>query len=72
MPVKIVPLSLFSDNTSGNTTKKWNTFESWVLSPATMAFKEQNKIETTFFICTSNKLSAMEMLLELVKDLEAL
>ncbi|KAI7862027.1 hypothetical protein BDF14DRAFT_1746438 [Spinellus fusiger] len=60
MPVKIVPLNLFSDNTSGNTTKKWNKFE------------KQNKVKNLLFLCTSNKLSAMEMLPELVKDLKAL
>ncbi|KAI7865579.1 hypothetical protein BDF14DRAFT_1883356 [Spinellus fusiger] len=72
MSVKIVPLNLFSDDTSGNTTKKWNKFESCVMSLAAMPFKEQCKADDIFFIYTSNKLSITEMLPELVKDLEAL
>ncbi|KAI7868540.1 hypothetical protein BDF14DRAFT_1724506, partial [Spinellus fusiger] len=72
MPVKTVPLNLFLDDTSGNTTKKWNKFESCVMSLAAMPFKEQCKVENLFFVCTSNKLSITEMLPELVKDLGAL
>ncbi|KAI7871297.1 hypothetical protein BDF14DRAFT_1740717 [Spinellus fusiger] len=72
MPVKTVPLNLFLDDTSDNTTKKWNKFESCMMSLTAMLYKEQYKVENLFFVCTSNKLSITEMLPELVKDLEAL
>ncbi|KAI7863865.1 hypothetical protein BDF14DRAFT_1998188, partial [Spinellus fusiger] len=72
MPVKTVPLNLFLDDISGNTTKKWNKFKSCVMSLVAMPFKEQCKVENLFFVCTSNKLSITEMLPELVKDLGAL
>ncbi|KAI7864396.1 hypothetical protein BDF14DRAFT_1179705 [Spinellus fusiger] len=72
MPVKTVPLNFFLDDTSGNTTKKWNKFESCVMSLVAMLFKEQCKVENLFLVCTSNKLSITEMLPELVKDLGAL
>ncbi|KAI7865278.1 hypothetical protein BDF14DRAFT_1691203, partial [Spinellus fusiger] len=71
-PVKVVSLNLFLDDTSGNTTKKWNKFESCVMSLAAMPFKKQCKVESMFFICTSNKLSISNMLPELVKNLESL
>lgn len=37
--VKIVPLTLFSDGTSGNATKKWNAYDSWITLPAVMTLK---------------------------------
>ncbi|KAI7874002.1 uncharacterized protein EV154DRAFT_430505 [Mucor mucedo] len=61
MTVRVVPISLFSDDTSSNRSKKWNCFDSWVMNIAAFDLEESNKYEN-HFLCTSNhKVTAMEM-----------
>lgn len=70
--VKIIPLALFSDDTSGNTTKKWNAYDSWIMTPAAMTLKERNMYENQFFLCTHHNPNAMETGSLLVNDLKSL
>ncbi|KAI8640956.1 hypothetical protein BD408DRAFT_403811 [Parasitella parasitica] len=72
MPVKIVPLNLFTDDMSGNKTKKHNKFDSWILVPAALPLKQRHQLENTHFICTDHNLSAMQMLPAIVDDLAKL
>ncbi|KAI7880889.1 uncharacterized protein EV154DRAFT_606206 [Mucor mucedo] len=70
MTVRVVPISLFSDDTSGNRSKKWNCFDSWVMDIAAFDLEDSNKYENHFFLCTSNhKVTAMEMVKPLTEDL---
>lgn len=70
--VKIIPLTLFSDDTSGNTTKKWNCYDSWIMTPAAMPLSERNMYENQFFLCTHHDLNAMETGSRLVDNLKSL
>jgi len=69
MPVKIIPLNLFTDDMSGNRTKKHNKFNSWVMVPAALPLAERHMLNNTAFICTDHHLSAMQMLPALVENL---
>ncbi|KAI7887824.1 uncharacterized protein EV154DRAFT_519821 [Mucor mucedo] len=70
MSVLIVPISLFSDDSSGNRSKKWNCFDSWIMSVAAFPLFESNIYENHFFLCTNNhKVTAMEMIKPLTEDL---
>ena len=73
MKVVNVPITLFTDDTSGNISKQYNLFDSYLMSPAAMSFESRGSKNNTFFICTANKnLSAVDMLPPLVDDLCAL
>ncbi|KAG2209348.1 hypothetical protein INT45_010623 [Circinella minor] len=67
--VRVVPLNLFTDDTSGNRSKKWNKFESWSMVPAGLPLEDRNKCENTFLVCLHNRLSAVQMLENIVDDL---
>ncbi|KAI7865316.1 uncharacterized protein EV154DRAFT_407422, partial [Mucor mucedo] len=65
-----VPISLFSDDTSGNRSKKWNCFDTWTMTISALPLKISNEYENHFFICTSNHIiTAMEMIEPLTNDL---
>ncbi|KAI8828081.1 hypothetical protein BJ741DRAFT_518782, partial [Chytriomyces cf. hyalinus JEL632] len=55
-----VPLTLFNDDTSGNSSQKWNKYESWSFTFAGLPFKKTQLQENTNFICTSKHASAIE------------
>ena len=69
LPVVIVPLILFSDDTSGNKSKKWNKFDYWSFSLANLPRRALNNI---YFIGCSNHLSAMDLAEPLVESLKKL
>ena len=60
-PVIMLPLVLFSDDTSGNKSKKWHKFDSWSVMLAGLSRHENSKISNLYFSCCSDVLSAMEM-----------
>ncbi|GAA5796441.1 hypothetical protein HPULCUR_001813 [Helicostylum pulchrum] len=72
MTVRVVPISLFSDGTSGNTTKKWNCYDSCIMAPAALPLKDRNMHENQFFLCTHHNLNAMDTASRLVEDLKSL
>lgn len=55
LPVVMVPLILYSDDTSGNKSKRWNKFDSWCLKLAGLPNYENQKLENIHHICSSNK-----------------
>lgn len=69
MKIEVVPYIIYSDETSGNTSKQYNKFDSVQIVPAALALSERNKRENMYFILTSNKkLSVVDMLSPLVDD----
>ena len=68
-PVVIAPIVLYSDDTSGNRSKKWNKFDCWCLSMAGLPIRDARKIENIHFMYCSNQVSAMEIAIPLADDL---
>ena len=54
-PVVMLPLLLYSDDTSGNISKRWNKFDSWCIKLAGLSKKENAKLENIHLLCTSNQ-----------------
>ncbi|KAI7873144.1 uncharacterized protein EV154DRAFT_528775 [Mucor mucedo] len=70
MSVRVLPITLFFDDTSGNRSKKWNCFDSWIMNIAAFPLDESNKYENNFFLCTNNQeVTAMEMVKPLTDNL---
>ncbi|OAD72672.1 hypothetical protein PHYBLDRAFT_73080 [Phycomyces blakesleeanus NRRL 1555(-)] len=70
MKVVVCPLNLYSNNTSGNSTKQYNKYDSHLMYFAALPLETRNKQENALFICTSNHtLNAVEMLPPIVDDL---
>eukprot|EP00731_Ephydatia_muelleri_P033683 Em0035g20a len=59
--VVTVPLVLFSDDTSGNKSKKWHKFESWSFMLAGLPRNLNAKHENIHFICCSDQMDALGM-----------
>jgi len=47
-PIVMVPNKLFSDNTSGNKSKKWHKFDSWSMMLCGLPKIEKAKLSNTF------------------------
>ncbi|KAL5515795.1 hypothetical protein EMCRGX_G001015 [Ephydatia muelleri] len=69
LPVFMVPLIIFSDDTSGNRSKVWNKFDSWCFLLAGLRQKDNAQFCNIHFICTSNQVPVMEMTHPLVDQL---
>ncbi|KAL0073561.1 hypothetical protein F4703DRAFT_1921113 [Phycomyces blakesleeanus] len=70
MKVVVCPLNLYSNNTSGNSIKQYNKYDSYLMYFAALLLETRNKRENALFICTSNHtLNAIEMLPPIVDDL---
>jgi len=54
-PVIIVPLILYSDDTSGNKSKRWNKFDSWCLKLTGLPKEMNSQLQYIFHISSSNK-----------------
>ena len=65
----IAPIVIYSDDTSGNRSKKWNKFDCWLMSFAGLPSEETNRLHNIYYITCSNKLSAIDMSPPLVDDL---
>ncbi|KAL0078267.1 hypothetical protein F4703DRAFT_1945569 [Phycomyces blakesleeanus] len=73
MKVVLTPLILFTDDTSGNLSKQYNLFDSYLMTPAAMSYDARSSKNNSYFVCTSNKnLSAVDMLPPLVDDMKKL
>lgn len=69
IPVAMVPLILYSDDTSGNRSKKWNGFDVWALMLAGLPKHENLKLQNIHLISASNCVKAVEMAKPIVEDL---
>ncbi|KAL5488729.1 hypothetical protein EMCRGX_G017714 [Ephydatia muelleri] len=72
LPVIMAPISIFSDDTSGNKSKVWNKFNSWNFLLAGLSRKDNAKLHNIHFICASNKALVKEMAVPLVQEFNAL
>jgi len=68
----MVPIVLFSDDVSGNVSKKWNKFDVWALLLAGLPRCMNSQLENIHFICASNQISCLQMAEPVVDDLLAL
>lgn len=60
---------LFSDDVSGNVSKKWNKFDVWAMILAGLPRAVNSHLENIHFLCASNKVDCMKMAEALVDDL---
>eukprot|EP00731_Ephydatia_muelleri_P028790 Em0020g434a len=70
--VVMLPLILFSDDTSGNRSKKWHKFESWYLSFAGLPRHLNARIENINFVCSSDSVSPLDLSEPIAQQLTAL
>ena len=71
IPVVLAPLLLYSNDTSGNKSKKWNKFDAFCVTLACLPKFEARKIQNIHFVTCSNQLhvSAIELSRPIVDDL---
>ena len=69
--VVMLPVILFSDDTSGSRSKQWNKFDSWSLRIAALPNSSSTKLHYSF-LCCSNKCDVLDMAKPLVDDLNDL
>lgn len=70
--VVVAPLYVYSDDTSGNRSKKWNRFDVFCVSLACLPKKEGRELPNIFFVGCSNRLPATEMCTPIADDLRKL
>lgn len=68
-PVVIVPINIFTDDSSGNRSKKWNKFDCWTLLLAGLPKHENAQLQNIHFLTCSNRVSVLDMVDPIVKDL---
>ena len=71
-PVVIVPLLVYTDDTSGNRSKKWNKFDQWCFLLAGLRRHENAQMHNIHFVTCSNETDAMDMVEPVVADLKRL
>ena len=71
-PTLTLPIVLFSDETSGNRTKKWNQLETYSVFLVALPRKEITKFSNIHFICASNLVNSVELGKEIAKDLSGM
>ncbi|KAH9807795.1 hypothetical protein DFH28DRAFT_1001874 [Melampsora americana] len=69
LPIRSVPIALYSDDTSGNVSKKWNKHMSYYLTLAGLKPKLTNQEYHIHPLCTSNVASALEQGDQIVDEL---
>ena len=68
-PVVTVPLVLYTDDTSGNKSKKWHLFNSWNCLLAGLPRKQNTQLSNIHFVCCSDRVSVLEMAQPIVEEL---
>ncbi len=67
-PVFVAPLLLYTDDTSGNRSKKWNKFDQWAFLLAGLPRHENMQLRTIHFITCSNQVSLLDMAKPIASD----
>ncbi|KAI8452672.1 hypothetical protein BY996DRAFT_6431774 [Phakopsora pachyrhizi] len=70
--IRHVPLSIYSDDTSGNLSKQWNKHISIFMSLAVLPPHISNQEYNTLFVATSNIATALELAAPVVEELNIL
>ncbi len=68
----MVPLLLYTDDTSGNRSKKWNKFDCWCFLLAGLPRHMNTQLHSIHFIGCSNRVDCMDMTEAVVADLKKL
>ena len=71
-PVVIVPLLLYTDDTSANVSKKWHALNSWCFLLAGLPRHTNTSLSNIHFICCSDKATVIEMAEPMVDELRFL
>ena len=72
LPAIVVPLLLYTDDTSGNRSKKWNKFDCWCFLLAGLPRHCNSQLHNIHFIGCSNKVDCMDMTVSIAADLKKL
>ncbi|KAH9820635.1 hypothetical protein DFH28DRAFT_1218091 [Melampsora americana] len=70
--IRNVPITLYSDDTSGNVSKRWNKHMSYYFTLSALPPGMTNQVFNIHFLATSNKSSALELGDHIVDELNAL
>ena len=70
LPVVTLPIVIFTDDTSGNRSKKWNKFEWWGFILGGLPQRESRKPSNIHFISCSNTVPLLEMAEPIVQQLQ--
>ncbi|OAD65644.1 hypothetical protein PHYBLDRAFT_176032 [Phycomyces blakesleeanus NRRL 1555(-)] len=73
--VRILPIILFTNDTSGNRSKQYNPYESWSMKFAALSYEERSSIENIHFLSAIPKkkgASGMSLLPKIVEDFKRL
>lgn len=65
----MVPIVLFSDDVSGNESKKWNSFDVWAMLLAGLPRSVNSQLENIHFLCASNRVGCLDLAKPLADDL---
>ena len=68
----VAPLLLYTDDTSGNKSKKWNKFDCLCFLLAGMPRHENAQLHNIHFITCSNQVAVLDMASPVVADLKML
>ena len=68
-PVITLPYIIYTDDLSGNKTKKWNKFDVLCILLAGLSRKDNAKLYNIHFVCCSNKLSILDMAQPIVTEM---
>ena len=68
-PVLIVPILLYTDDTSGNISKKWHAFNNWCFLLAGLPRHINSQLQNIHFICCSDRATVIEMAEPIVQEL---
>ena len=60
----MVPLILYSDDTSGNRSKRWNKFDSWCLKLAGLPNEMNQQLHHIHLLCSSNKVESYDTVIK--------
>ena len=59
--LEMIPIVLFSDNVSGNESKKWNELNVWAMMLGGLPKELIRKLENIHFMCASSKVECCEL-----------
>ena len=68
--IVMLPIIVYTDDTSGNKSKQWNKFDAWCVKLAGLPKKKNSKLHNIHFVCCSNKMSVMDICKPLADELK--
>ena len=68
----MLPLILFSDDLSGNKSKKWHKFDAWYMSLAGLPRHLHTRLQNINFVCCSDSVAPLDLSSPIAEQLTAL